>query len=74
MTAKLQNKQATMGAYLLGVLELPPEAIIHSFGNLLGVLELPPGPSHIPKPVLEPSQTPGKNLPNLQESNQVHLY
>lgn len=34
MTAKLQNKQATMGAYLLGVLELPPEAIIHSFGNL----------------------------------------
>lgn len=28
-----QSKQAT-GRYLLRVLELPPEAVIHSFGNL----------------------------------------
>lgn len=41
---------------------------------LLPGVTSPPGPSHIPKPVLEPSQAPGKNLPNLQESNQVHLY
>lgn len=35
VAAKSQSKQATTGTYLLRVLELPPEAVIHSFGDLL---------------------------------------
>lgn len=49
---------------------------VHDFVILLllpGVTS-PLVPSHIPKPVLEASRPPGKNLPNLQESNQVHLH
>lgn len=39
--------------------------------TLLPGVTSPPAPSHLPKPCLQPSPPPGRNLPKPQESNQI---